>query len=272
MCIGPGILHKQKLTTSYQSLPLLMTKYRQETAGVLVYGTDGETNLADAFSNVFQHAQHLCCDIHLKYNIKRKLMENGISGVIAIEITHDIFGKHMGNEIDGGLVHGTSAEELDARLQSASCKWADLQENGCKFVAYFLKSKAKIARESARSDIRLMCGLGYPPTVNTQNANECMKVNTQNANECMKVNTQNANECMNCVIKANQDSTFSNQQNALLAYIERIRNEVKRQHDEQFLAVLGIGQYRLVNEFSFLHVEETNFYRMNVSQKEAVKK
>ena len=250
VCIGPGILHKQKLTTSYQTLPLLMTKYRQETAGVLVYGTDGETNLADAFSNVFQHAQHLCCDIHLKDNIKRKLTEYGIAGVLATEIMNDIFGKEMGNETEGGLVHCTSAEQFDASLQSASGKWTKLHENGNKFVEYFLKSKAKVIRECARSDVRSMCGLGYPPTTYTQNANECM----------------------NRIIKADQDPTSSKQQNALLPYIEKIRSEVKRQHDEQFLAVLGIGQYRLVDAFSFLHMTENNFYRMNDSQKRAKKK
>ena len=171
VCIGPGILHKQKLTTSYQTLPLLMTKYCHETAGVLVYGTDGETNLADAFSNVFPHAQHLCCDIHLKDNIKRKLTEYGIAGVLATEIMNDIFGKEMGNKIEGGLVHCTSAEQFDACLQSASCKWIKLHENGNKFVEYFLNSKAKVIRECARSDVRSMCGLGYPPTTYTQNAN-----------------------------------------------------------------------------------------------------
>ena len=250
VCIGPGILHKQKLTTSYQTLPLLMTKYRPETAGVLVYGTDGEMNLANAFSNVFQHAQHLCCDIHLKDNIKRKLTEYGIAGVHAIEIMNDIFGKEIGDEIEGGLVHCTSAEQFDACLKSASCKWTTLHENGSKFVEYFLKSKAEVIRECGRSDVRSMCGLGYPPTVYTQNANECM----------------------NRIIKADQDPKSSKQHTALLPYIEKIRSEIKRQHEEQFLAVLGIGQYRLADAFSFLRVKEDNFYRMSDPQKRARKK
>jgi hypothetical protein len=38
----PGILHKQKLCTSYKTLPLLMSKYHIGTNGVLVKGTDGE--------------------------------------------------------------------------------------------------------------------------------------------------------------------------------------------------------------------------------------
>lgn len=41
-------------------------------------------------------------------------------GAIAIQITNDTFGKEMGDEIEGGLVDCTSAEEFDARLQSAS--------------------------------------------------------------------------------------------------------------------------------------------------------
>lgn len=73
VCIGPGILHKQKLLTSYKTLPLLMTKYRRETTDVLVFGTDGEENLYNAMAEVFVNAKHLCCDIHLKDNVKRKL-------------------------------------------------------------------------------------------------------------------------------------------------------------------------------------------------------
>ena len=250
VCIGPGILHKQKLKTSYQTLPLLMTKYHQKAAGVLVYGTDGEKNLADAFSDVFPHAQHLCCDIHLKDNIKRKLVQCGITGRPVTEIMNDIFGNEIGDQVEGGLIHTTSAEEFDACLQSAVCKWTTLHEDGEKFVDYFLKFKVKIIRESARSDIRSMCGLGYPPTLYTQNANECM----------------------NRIIKADQDPKSSKHQTALLPYIERIRAEVARQHDEQFLAVLGLGQYRLSDKFSFLRVEENNFFRMNDSQKKALKK
>jgi hypothetical protein len=160
------------------------------------------------------------------------------------------FGNEIGDQVGGGLIHTTSAEEFDACLQSAVCKWTTLHEDGEKFVDYFLKSKANIIRESSRSNIRSMCGLGYPPTLYTQNANECM----------------------NRIIKADQDPKSSKHQSALLPYIERIRAEVARQHDEQFLAVLALGQYRISDKFSFLRVEEKNFFRMNDSQKKALKK
>jgi hypothetical protein len=77
---------------------------------------------------------------------------------------------------------------------------------------------------------------------------------------------------MNQIIKADQDPMSSKHQSALLTYIERIRAEVARQHDEQFLAVLALGQYRISDKFSFLRVEEKNFFRMNDSQKKALKK
>lgn len=111
VCIGPGILHKQKLLTSYKTLPLLMTKYRKETSGVLVFGTDGEENLYNAMAEVFVDAKHLRCDIHLKDNVKRKLNELGITGAVASEIVFDIFGKGLSEEKEGGLVDCKSSEE-----------------------------------------------------------------------------------------------------------------------------------------------------------------
>ena len=208
--IGPGILHKQKHQTSYQTLPLLMTKYHKGTSGVLVYGTDGEENLASAFSQVFPNAQHLCCDIHMRENVKRKLVEFAISGHTASEIMCDIFGKEINDEVEGGLIHCSSAEEFDSDLQSTTSKWKTCHTNGHRFVEYFLKAKANVIRETARSDIRSMCGLGYPPTVYTQNANEWM----------------------NRLIKAEEDPKFSKKQVALLLYIERIRAEIKRQQNK----------------------------------------
>ena len=71
VCIGLGILHKQKLRTSYKTSPLLMTKYNTETSGVLAYRTDGEENLYSAWSQVFEDAKHLRCDIHLRDNVKK---------------------------------------------------------------------------------------------------------------------------------------------------------------------------------------------------------
>ena len=105
-------------------------------------------------------------------------------------------------------------------------------------------------RESAKADIRSVCGLGYPP----------------------KVYTQNANECMNRLVKAEDNYNYSKEEKSLLPYIKRIRNEINRQQSEQFLAVIGRGEYQLTEEFSFLKVEEQNFYKMTDLQKKSLKK
>ena len=91
--VHPGILHKQKLLTSYKTLPLLMIKYNKEMSGVLAYDTDGEENLYKAMSQVFEDTKHLHCDIHLRDNMKRKLNELEITGSVASEIVCNIFGK-----------------------------------------------------------------------------------------------------------------------------------------------------------------------------------
>ena len=248
--ICPGILHKQKLYTSYKTLPLLMSKYRAGTSKVLVYGTDGEDNMAKAFSDVYSNAKHLRCDIHMKDNIKRKLSQLNITGDVASEIMPDVFGKKIDGGKEGGLVDCCSSEEFDSALISATQNWITIHENGKDFVNYFFKEKADVIRETARADIRSVCGLGYPP----------------------KAYTQNANECMNRLIKADETPSYSKKEAALLPYIEKIRREIVRQQEDQFLSVIGRGPYQITDEFSFLEVEEQKFYSMTDTQKKSLKK
>ncbi|CAB3977443.1 Hypothetical predicted protein [Paramuricea clavata] len=183
----------------------------------------------------------------MRDNVKRKLSEIGIAGNVASEIVFDIFGKKVDGGIEGGLVDCTSSDEFDTALKVVVEKWDTLHDHGAKFVEYFLKD---VIREAARADVRSVCGLGYPP----------------------KVYTQNANECMNRVIKAEENSSYSKKEVSLLPYVERIRNEIKRQQNEQFLAVLGRGQYRVTEEFTFLEVQERNFYSMTDGQKTSLRK
>ena len=77
---------------------------------------------------------------------------------------------------------------------------------------------------------------------------------------------------MNLLIKAEDNSNYSKKESSLLPYVERIRSEIQCQQDEQFLAVFRRGQYHLTEEFSFLKVEERNFYAMTDLQKKSLKK
>jgi hypothetical protein len=107
-----------------------MSKYRAGTSAVLVYRTDGEDNMAKAFSDVYSNAKHLRCDIHMKDNVKQKLTQLGITGDVASETMSDLFGKKIDGGIDGGLVDCSSSEEFDSALTSATEKWNTIHENG----------------------------------------------------------------------------------------------------------------------------------------------
>ena len=201
-------------------------------------------------TQVFENAKHLRCDIHLKDNVKRKLNELGITGSAASEMFFDIFGKDMGDVAEGGLVDCKSSEEFDLALDNATKNWRNLHENGDKFCSYFLKEKTDVIRNCCTADIRSMCGLGFPP----------------------KLYTQNASECMNRLVKAEEDSKFGKKAARLLAAIERIRTEIKRQNDEQFLAVINRGEYTLTDAYSHLGFEEKDFFRMSDLHKKALKR
>jgi hypothetical protein len=238
VCIGPGILHKRKVESSYKSLPILMTKYHSKTRGVLAYGTDGELNISRTLGDVFPHAKHLRCDIHMRDNIKRKLTDLGISGIPASQIISDIFGKTLGDEREGGLIDCNSVQEHDIALKTISEQWPTLHKQGSKFLQYFKKEKAEAIRENCSAEVRALCGLGFPP----------------------EVYTQNANESMNRLIKSVQNrQPYGPREKRLLPYIEHIEREVQRQMDEQFLAVIGRGELSLTTEFSHLQfVENTS--------------
>lgn len=111
VCIGPGILHKRRLESSYYTLPSLMVKYQPKTRGVLVYGTDGETNLSSALGSVFD-AIHLRCDMHLKDNVKSAVSQHNVPQTAKSEIFKDIFGFEVDGARQGGLVDCTSEEEF----------------------------------------------------------------------------------------------------------------------------------------------------------------
>ena len=137
VCIGPGILHKRKLKSSYKNLPLLMIKYQPCISGILVYGTDGEENLFESFRDVFNDARHLRCDMHLRDNIQHKLNELGMAKELSLKIMSDIFGKTVGDKREGGLVDCTSSDDFDQACDNAVEKWSSLVK-GEEFISTFL--------------------------------------------------------------------------------------------------------------------------------------
>lgn len=94
-----------------------------------------------------------------------------------------------------------------------------------------------------------MCGLGFPPVTYSQNASECL-------NRYIKENARGSEDVTRSLVDA----------------VNNISSVVKRKFDEQFLAVIGKGMYRLTKRFQHLQVNESAYYRMSPHQKENMKK
>ena len=77
-----------------------MVKANKSHRGVLVYGTDSEKNLYESIGDVFHSSLHLLCDLHMKDNIKSKLVELGVSKTDRDEILGETFRKQVRNVKD----------------------------------------------------------------------------------------------------------------------------------------------------------------------------
>ena len=245
--VGPGILHKTKLERSYQVLGAEIVRWHPPCAGVLALGSDGELNMINALLRTFSSAIHLRCDLHMKDNISSKLSSLGICHALSKEYMSDIFGK--GEE--GGLIHCSDAQEFDDALTKLTPAWEERHPKGAEFVKYFVEKKASDIKETMTVEIRSLCGLGFPPDVYTQNASESM-------NRVLKEDDQHA-------------STTRRAKKNVCDIVERFRNVVKRQEQEQFLSVMQKGEYTIKEQFKSLETGDT-YFKMNERQKDAVKK
>ena len=159
----------------------------------------------------------------------------------------DIFERGEG----AGLVHCVDGASFDQALKKLQAVWETRHVKGKEFYEYFSKNKASAVRETMTAGVRSMCGLGFPPDVYTQNASESM-------NKVVKEEDKD-------------DSSSRRKKKSISDIVERLRKIVQRQEEEQFLAVLGKGEYKLVHDFQHLEVGD-NYYRMTPKQKATLRK
>ena len=79
-----------------------------------------------------------------------------------------------------GILHKTKlersyqAQEFDDAVTKLKPVWEERHSKGAEFVKYFIEKRASDIKETMAVEIRSLCGLGFPPDVYTQNANESM--------------------------------------------------------------------------------------------------
>ena len=155
ICIGPEVLHKRKLQSSYYTLLSSIAKYHPETRNVLVIGTNGEENLWNVLFSVFADSTHVRYDMHLKDNVKRKLSELNNDLSAARETKDDIFGVKLESVQDGGLVDFQLEKEYDEASEVIIKRCPPLPKNAKSFLEYFLAGPANTIQDS-------ICWTGFP--------------------------------------------------------------------------------------------------------------
>ena len=121
----------------------------------MLFGTDSEKNLHNSISSVFTSGMHLLCDLHMKDNIKFKLVE----WQIANENRQVIFGKIVRNVKEEGLCDCINIDDFEVCHNGLKTKWINMDPAEEQFVS---------------SELRSMVGLGFLPKPYTQNGNECI--------------------------------------------------------------------------------------------------
>ena len=240
--IGPILIHHKKGFDSYFQLPSGMVRYDKELVNIKCFGTDGEVNVSEALQSVFTGGYHLLCDIHMRDNIEKKMSELGIAGDAKSNIINDIFGEVVEDLKIKGLVDCWDAAELNTMFSEKAKIWRQIAGKGEAFVTYFEQHKLPLIANCMTAKVRTVAGLGYPPDVYTQNANECI----------------------NSVLKrAAKGKKLSLREAALT-----IDSSVREQENQVKLAMIGIGELKVAQDYSQFSIPHEQFYSMNASQRD----
>jgi hypothetical protein len=155
--IGPILFHMRKLESSYKLLASTMVDLHPNLSGLLSFGTDGEINVAKAFSSQFIFAVHMRCKKHLEANIESALVRFGIPQSIRREILLDIFGTRDSQTQFFGIADASNASDFDNKLKHVEVKWAQAHPTGAQFVDWFRCHAAKVIKDCMLRPLREQC-------------------------------------------------------------------------------------------------------------------
>lgn len=240
--LGPLLIHQTRNYESYSFLAAGILRLCRNLRNLKAFGSDGEKAIYQAFGDIFPNAVHLRCEIHMRDNVDAKLKVLGISEAVAKEMTADLFGTYLGNEKYKGLVDAESKDEFEAKLESLGCKWSSVHPQGKAFYDYFCKEKAAAFWECMSAEVRIRCGLGYPPARYTQNPNESM----------------------NSVLK----KLTGNKKMSARGLLALIYGYIKQQQSQAECSIVDHSKYLVAKPYQFLSVDEAVFYRKSVEQKQ----
>ena len=115
-----------------------------------------------------------------------------MAGDAKSNIINDIFGEVVEDLKIKGLVDCWDAAELNTMFSEKAKIWRQIAGKGEAFVTYFKQHKLPLIPNCMTAKVRTVAGLGYPPDVYTQNANECINSVLKRAAKDKKISVREA--------------------------------------------------------------------------------
>jgi len=112
---------------------------------IRAFGTDGETQLYQAFQMQLPDAVHLRCFRHFRANLVTKLKTLGMSSEVIDQFMKDVFGVTMDGLHEVGLVDCSTEKEFDKKLQALQEQW-NCREKSAVPQHGLLKRKPQVSR------------------------------------------------------------------------------------------------------------------------------
>jgi len=240
--LGPMLMHQRKLKPTYKVLTEYLANKNPEFKKLAVIGTDGEINLAEAFTETCDDVMHLQCFIHFKNNIKDHLKKVGISEAEKILTMADLFGQQVGSYLEEGIVDSDHVLEYRTRLESLKDVWLTrLGQKGIELHEWFMTYKANIMETTMLRPIRTKAGLGSPPTQFVTNRVECI-------NHLIKLETG----------KHSRPDAF----------VDNVKKLVDRQKEMVKYAIINKGPYKLHPSLSHMEMSDSVWFSLTEDEKE----
>ncbi len=241
---GPVLIHERKTEETYSVFCGSLKALEPEIVNLLAFGTDDELALTNAFNKNFERATHLLCELHLKKNTERKLIDLGITGGVKDGIQADIFGKRTEDIFKSGLSDSDSQEDFFSKLAILKDKWAAMHNGGEEFHDWFMLNKAPEFVKSVIRPVRQLAGLGCPPE----------KFNTNRS--------ERTNGVIQDYVKPECGGGAVNE----YIFAMTMQKLVELQEREVELAVVSRGEYKLRKGFEHLSVSPSRWKTMTEKQ------
>ena len=130
---------------------------------IIAVGSDSEKNVYQPFKDLMSNIIHSLCDMHMKDNIKEKVLKLRITKSEVGTLIKDIFGKQIEDIVEKGLADSLTTEELKATMNALEQKWKNIGQKGEQFYQYFKDNTLYQIKNCMSAEVRAMVGLGFPP-------------------------------------------------------------------------------------------------------------